>query len=40
MEELLEKARAQDAAIRERSAGAQPAGEADPYRKGEDSEEQ
>ena len=40
MEELLEKARAQDAAIRERSAGAQPAGDADPYRKGEDSEEQ
>lgn len=32
MEELLAKARAQDEAIRAQSAGATPAGEADPYR--------
>lgn len=36
MEELLAKARAKDASIRAQAAGAQPAGEADPYRKDDD----
>ncbi|MFG2136339.1 30S ribosome-binding factor RbfA [Streptomyces sp. NPDC048650] len=40
IEDLLNKARASDAAVREVSSGAQYAGEADPYRKpGEDDDE-
>lgn len=38
MEELLAKARAHDEAIRAQSAGAKPAGEADPYRHADDEE--
>ncbi|MFH8570682.1 30S ribosome-binding factor RbfA [Streptomyces sp. NPDC017993] len=40
IDDLLDKARASDAAVREVSSGAQYAGEADPYRKpGEDDED-
>lgn len=38
MEELLAKARVHDEAIRAQSAGAKPAGEADPYRHADDEE--
>lgn len=39
MEELLAKARERDAAIRAQSAGAKPAGEADPYRHEEETDQ-
>ncbi|MEU0688246.1 30S ribosome-binding factor RbfA [Streptomyces uncialis] len=40
IEDLLDKARASDAKVREVSAGADYAGEADPYRKPEDDEDE
>lgn len=41
IEDLLDKARASDAKVREVSSGAQYAGEADPYRKpGEDEDDE
>ena len=40
IEDLLDKARASDAKVREESSGAAYAGEADPYRKPEDEDEE
>ena len=39
MEELVARARANDLAVAQQAAGAQPAGEADPYRRDDDDED-